>query len=114
MVGGDLTRSHFKQRPFAELHRAFGDQYVHEYVCHSSLRAHCRRMGLVLRTIQTIQQTPPSRFPGESRDPLPPWAPAFAGEAGLSEVLGCLVNRVNDPEDYARHRMVSFIARGKS
>jgi hypothetical protein len=54
---------------------------------------------LVLRTIQTIQQTPPSRCPGESRDPLPPWAPAFAGEAGLSEVLGCLVNRVNDPED---------------
>jgi hypothetical protein len=25
--------------------------------------------------------------------------PAFAGEAGLSEVLGCLMNRVNDPED---------------
>ena len=63
---------------------------------------------VMLRTIQTIQQTPfsLSRGPsahglirGESRDPLPPWAPVFAGEAGLSEVLGCLVNRVNDPED---------------
>src|SRR5262245_23937053 len=31
-----------------------------------------------------------SQFPYslESRDPVPPWAPAFAGEAGLSEVLG--------------------------
>jgi hypothetical protein len=30
---------------------------------------------------------PPPRFPGESRDPLLPWAPAFAGEAVLSEVF---------------------------
>jgi hypothetical protein len=34
----------------------------------------------------------------ESRDPLPPWAPAFAGEAVLSEVLHHRVNRVNDSE----------------
>src|SRR5215472_9353569 len=51
------------------------------------------RLGLRLR--QTIQQAPP-RFPGGSRDPPLPWAPAFAGEAGSSVVLHCLVNRVND------------------
>jgi hypothetical protein len=53
---------------------------------------------LVLRTIQMIQQIPPPRFPGESRDPLLPWAPAFAGEAVLSEVIHRRVNRVNDSE----------------
>ena len=36
---------------------------------------------LVLRIIQISQLTPPPRFPGEGRDPLLPWAPAFAGEA---------------------------------
>jgi|SRR5215471_8751006 len=39
---------------------------------------------LVLRSIQMIQRTPLPHFPGESRDPLLPWAPAFAGEAGLN------------------------------
>src|SRR5215831_9444317 len=34
---------------------------------------------LALRTIQMIQLVPAPRFPGESRDPLLPWAPAFAG-----------------------------------
>jgi hypothetical protein len=34
-----------------------------------------------------IQQIPLLAFPAESRDPLLPWAPAFAGEAVLSEVL---------------------------
>jgi len=34
------------------------------------------------------------RFPGESRDPLPPWAPAFAGKA----VNHGPVNRVNESE----------------
>jgi phytoene/squalene synthetase len=38
-------------------------------------------------------------FRGESPDPLLPWAPAFAGEAVLSEVLHRRVNRVNDSED---------------
>jgi hypothetical protein len=38
------------------------------------------------------------RFPGESRDPLLPWALAFAGEAVLSEMLHRRVNRVNDSE----------------
>src|SRR5436853_2203382 len=32
---------------------------------------------LVLRIIQISQLTPPPRFPGEGRDPLLPWAPAF-------------------------------------
>jgi hypothetical protein len=41
---------------------------------------------------------PPPRFPGESRDPLLLWAPAFAGEAVLSVVLHRRVNRVNDSE----------------
>jgi len=50
------------------------------------------------RTIQMIQLTPAPRFPGEGRDLLLPWTPASAGEAGLSEVLGCLVNRVNESE----------------
>jgi hypothetical protein len=36
------------------------------------------------------------RFPGEGRDPLLPWAPAFAGEAGLSEIMQDRVNRVNE------------------
>jgi len=64
---------------------------------------------LAFRTIQTMQQTPPFRCPvdlqptdlirGESRYPLPPWAPAFAGEAGLSDVLGCLVNRGSHLKD---------------
>jgi hypothetical protein len=39
------------------------------------------RQRLVLRIIQISQLTPPPRFPGEGRDPLLPWAPAFAGEA---------------------------------
>jgi hypothetical protein len=53
---------------------------------------------LVLRTIQMIHQNPLLAFPAESRDPLLRWAPAFAGEAVLSEVLHRRVNRVNDSE----------------
>jgi hypothetical protein len=45
-----------------------------------------------------VQLTPPPRFPGEGQDPLLPWAPAFAGEAGLNEVLNGLVDRVNESE----------------
>jgi hypothetical protein len=41
---------------------------------------------------------PTDLFRGESPDPLPPWAPAFAGEAVSSEVLHRRVNRVNDSE----------------
>jgi hypothetical protein len=36
---------------------------------------------LVFRIIQMRQLILPPRFPGEGRDPLLPWAPAFAGEA---------------------------------
>jgi hypothetical protein len=45
-----------------------------------------------------IQQIPLLAFPAKSRDPLLTWAPAFAGEAVLSEVLDRRVNRVNDSE----------------
>jgi hypothetical protein len=40
---------------------------------------------LVHRFIQLMQlsSTSSPRFPGEGRDPLLPWAPAFAGVAGL-------------------------------
>jgi hypothetical protein len=53
--------------------------------------------NLVFRVIQMIQLAP-SRFPGESRDLLLPWAPAFAGEAGLNEGLHGRVNRVNESD----------------
>ena len=53
---------------------------------------------LVLRTIQMVQLTPSPRFPGEGRDPLLPWAWAFAGEARLNEVLNGPVHRVNESE----------------
>ena len=33
----------------------------------------------------------PPRFPGEGRDPLLPWAPAFAGEAGSGIERGALL-----------------------
>jgi hypothetical protein len=42
--------------------------------------------------------TPFLCFPGEGRDPPLPWAPAFAGEAGLSGVLHGRLNRVNESE----------------
>jgi hypothetical protein len=45
------------------------------------IRDRCR--DLVLRVIQMIQLPPCPRFPGESRDLRLPWAPAFAGDAGL-------------------------------
>jgi hypothetical protein len=45
-----------------------------------------------------IQQIPLLAFPAQSRDPLLPWAPAFAGEAVLSEVLHRRVDRVNGSE----------------
>jgi hypothetical protein len=46
---------------------------------------------------------PPPRFPGESRDPLLPWAPAFAGEAALSEeVFNLLLVRVRSASDSDR------------
>src|SRR3954447_19462511 len=40
--------------------------------------------ALALRTIQMIEQIPLLAFPAKARDPLLPWAPAFAGEAVLS------------------------------
>ena len=43
-----------------------------------------REFGLLMhKFIQLMQSTSPPRFPGEGRDPLLPWAPAFAGVAGL-------------------------------
>jgi hypothetical protein len=45
-----------------------------------------------------IQQIPLLAFPAESRDPLLPGEPAFAGEAVLNEVLHRRINRVNDSE----------------
>jgi hypothetical protein len=45
-----------------------------------------------------IQQIPLLAFPAKSRDPLLPWAPAFAGEAVLSEALHHRLNRVTDSE----------------
>jgi hypothetical protein len=63
-------------------------------------------LAVVDASTQNHSDDSPSRCPGESRDPLPPWAPAFAGEAGLSEVLGCLVKHMNDPEDYAQKTFV--------
>jgi hypothetical protein len=61
-------------------------------------RGYRTRMILVHRIIQLIQLDTPARFPGEGRDPLLPWAPAFAGVAGLVWAMArhCLMNRVND------------------
>jgi hypothetical protein len=55
---------------------------------------------LVHRFIQLMQLDVPPRFPGEGRDPLLPWAPAFADVADLicAMVRHCLMNRVNDSE----------------
>jgi hypothetical protein len=54
--------------------------------------------ALVHRIIQLIQLDTLPRFPGEGRDPLLPWAPAFSGVAGLVWAMArhCLMNRVND------------------
>jgi hypothetical protein len=56
------------------------------------------RSLLVLRTIQMIQQIPLLAFPAKAGIHFCRGAPAFAGEAVLSEVLHRRVNRVNDSE----------------
>jgi len=45
-----------------------------------------------------MQLDAPSALPGEGRDPLLLWAPAFAGLAGfgMGMVRHCLMNHVND------------------
>ena len=55
---------------------------VHNFFLSLMFRCKEQQKQLPLRTRQMIQLTPAPRFSGESRNPPPPWTPAFAGEAG--------------------------------
>jgi hypothetical protein len=69
--------------------------------CVSSPATNRSGRTLVHGFIQLMQLDDPPRFPGEGRDPLLSWAPAFAGVAGFGMSDGvrrCLMIRMNDSE----------------